>query len=226
MSTSGRRRTDGAAGGAGADGGPDPGVDPGARSGRPPIASRMTAPATPTIEIPARGVVVLVGPAGAGKSTLARRLFVADEVLSSDALRGALSGDEGDQSASRVAFSILHREIERRLAVGRLVVVDATNLQRVARSAILRRAAAARVPTIAIVLAVPPKVVHGRNARRAERVVPPQIVDRHLDELARLGLDREAIAESLTAEGFASVVVLETVADLDAINAVRVNPTP
>jgi protein phosphatase len=184
----------------------------------------VSARRTPPIEIPEHGVVVLVGAAGSGKTTLARRLFGADEIVSSDVLRGVVSGDEGDQSASRIAFRILHREIERRLAAGRLVVVDATNLQRFARSSILRRAAATHEPAIAIVIAAPPEAVHARNLGRAERVVPPQIVDRHLEEVARLGRDAAAIEARLLEEGFVRVVVLEADADLDAVAAVRGSP--
>ena len=90
------------------------------------------------VEVPVPGVVVLVGGAGAGKSTLAAATFATDEILSSDDLRAAVRGDPTDQSATRVAFGILHRDLIRRLAAGRLVVVDATNLTESARAAVLR----------------------------------------------------------------------------------------
>ncbi len=177
------------------------------------------------IEIQSPGVVVLVGAAGAGKTSLARRLFAANEILSSDALRGAVSGDETDQSATRLAFTILHRHLERRLAIGRLVVVDATNLRRTARAAVLRRAAATRSPAVAIVLALPAPLVHARNAGRAGRVVPSEIVERHLGAVARLGSSRQAIVARLTDEGFGSVHVLETAADLERVVVIRISRT-
>ena len=65
------------------------------------------------IEIPVPGLVVLIGAAGAGKSTLAVRLFAPADVLSSDDLRAAVSGDAADQRATRTAFGILHREVRR-----------------------------------------------------------------------------------------------------------------
>lgn len=154
------------------------------------------------------GVVVLVGAAGAGKSTLAASLFDGAEVVSSDEFREVVAGDPTDQRATRVAFSILHREVRRRLAAGRLVVVDATNVERHARLGIVRIARAAGVPAVAIVLAPDGASVHARNAGRPDRVVPPEVVDRHLAAVARLGADPAEIAAVLRLEGFAAVHVL------------------
>jgi protein phosphatase len=80
------------------------------------------------ITIPDLSLVVLIGPSGCGKSTLARRLFKSTEVLSSDACRGFVSDDENDQSATKDAFEVLRFIAAKRLAAGRLTVVDATNV--------------------------------------------------------------------------------------------------
>ena len=179
-----------------------------------------------TIEVPVPGLVVLVGAAGSGKSTLAARLFGVDEVLSSDALRAAISGDSANQRATRPAFAILHREVRRRLAAGRLVVVDATNVELTARRALVRLAADAGVAATAIVLALPASDVHARNIGRAGRVVPADVVDRHLAAMARLGATPEAIATSLRGEGFAAAAVVTTPAELDAMAIARTRLNP
>ena len=175
------------------------------------------------IAVKVPGVVVLIGAAGVGKSTLAARLFAPDEVLSSDELRGAIRGDPTDQSVTRVAFRILHRELAKRLANGRLVVVDATNLTRAARLAVLRAAHPAGVDKIAVVLLAPPAVVHARNAGRGPRVVPAEVVDRHLAAAAALGASETEIAELLLAEGFAAVHVVAMTDDLATAEAIEID---
>lgn len=176
------------------------------------------------IDVPEPGLVVLVGAAGSGKSTLAARLFAPDEILSSDAFREAVRGDPADQRATRPAFAILHREAARRLGAGRLVVVDATNVERAARLALLRVARAAGVPAIAIVLAVPAADAHARNAGRSGRVVPADVVDRHLGRIAELGTDAAVIVDRLRAEGFTAAWVLSSTLDLAELRIRRVAP--
>jgi Fe-S oxidoreductase len=69
---------------------------------------------------------VLIGAAGAGKSTFAARHFAPDEVLSSDRFRRIVSGDEANQAATKAAFVVLHEALRRRLAKRRTAVVDDT----------------------------------------------------------------------------------------------------
>lgn len=160
---------------------------------------------------------MLVGAAGVGKSTFAAAHFDPADVLSSDALREAVTGDAADQRATKVAFSILHREVHRRLALGRLVVVDATNVERHARLALVRLARTHGVPVVALVLLADPATVHARNAARAARVVPPEVVDRHLAAIGRLGPNAATIEATLTLEGFSSVHLIDGVAPLPAL---------
>ena len=111
------------------------------------------------IDIVDPSLVVLIGAAGAGKSTFAAHHFTDDEVLSSDRFRALVSGDEADQSATHAAFGRLHRELARRLEAGRFTVVDATSLEPSSRRALLARAVAAGVPATAIVFDLPAETV-------------------------------------------------------------------
>jgi protein phosphatase len=165
--------------------------------------------------IPDPSLVMLVGAAGSGKSTLAARLFAPDEIVSSDALRAVVSGDEADQRASLVAFRILHRTLDRRIAAGLLTVVDATNALPAHRSPITRRATAARLPLVAIVFDLPPEVVHAQNAGRV-RNVDPEVIDRHLATI------RETVEHGrLQAEGYEPVVVLRSREEAAALTIIR-----
>lgn len=155
-----------------------------------------------TVVIPDPSLVLLVGAAGSGKSTLAARLFAPDEIVSSDALRAVVSGNEADQSVSGVAFKILHRTVERRLAEGRLTVVDATNAAATLRRPLLQRARLHGVPTVAIVLDLEAGVINAQNASRA-RIVDPDVIDRHLVAI-RQTLD----GGGLSTEGVDQVVIL------------------
>ena len=169
-----------------------------------------------TLVLPDPSLVVLIGAAGSGKSTLAARLFATDEILSSDALRATVSGDEADQRASAVAFGILHRTLERRLADGRLTVVDATNTKPDHRRPLIARARATATPTVAIVLDLPPTTVLTQNTARAERVVDPSIVERHL-----AGVRRTVDDGGLVAEGFDHVVQLRSTTDIANLRSDR-----
>jgi protein phosphatase len=167
------------------------------------------------IVVPDPSLVVLIGAAGAGKSTLAGRLFAADEIVSSDALRALISGDETDQRVSGVAFRILHRTVGQRLARGQLTVVDATNTDAAVRRPLVARARAAGLPITAIVLDIERSTVARQNAGRS-RVVDDQVIDRHLAAVRRT-VDGDVLA----LEGFDQVVVLRSPRDARALSIDR-----
>ena len=170
--------------------------------------------------IPDPSLVLLVGAAGSGKSTLAARLFAPDEIVSSDALRAVVSGDEADQRATSIAFRILHRTLAQRLPEGRLTVVDATNALAVHRRPLIRRAQALGLPIVAIVLDLRPDVVHAQNRRRA-RVVDPEVVDRHLVAIRAL-----VDGPGLAIEGVDPVVVVRDPSEAAALTIRRRPASP
>ncbi|MFE4832742.1 polynucleotide kinase-phosphatase [Streptomyces sp. NPDC056672] len=146
------------------------------------------------LPVPDLSLVVLIGATGSGKSTFARSHFKPTEIVSSDFCRGLVADDENDQSASRDAFDVLHYIVGKRLAAGRLTVVDATNVQSESRKQLVRIAREHDVLPVAIVLDLPEEVCAARNAGRPDRAgMPRHVIRRHRGELRRSlrGLERE-----------------------------------
>jgi predicted kinase len=166
------------------------------------------------LAIPDRGLVLLIGPAGSGKSTFARKHFAKTEIVSSDALRAAVSDDEGDQSASGDAFQLLRLITAMRLRRGKLTVIDATNVQPDARRSLLALAAQNSAPVIAIVLNLPADVCLVRNQARGNRQVTPEVVEKQAADLLRS-------LPALAREGFQHVYVLDTTVDIDSTTVMR-----
>jgi protein phosphatase len=167
--------------------------------------------------LPEPCLVVLVGAAGSGKSTFAARLFAPDQILSSDAYRRIVSGDERDQSATIAAFRRLHHDLHRRLAERHTTVVDATNVTSYARRSLVRIAVKHEVPAIAIVLDLEPALVQARNATRPGRIVPSDAVEKQLRDLGR------SLRGDLETEGFERTLILRSP---DAVERLAIRPGP
>ncbi|MFB7708237.1 polynucleotide kinase-phosphatase [Streptomyces sp. NPDC056105] len=168
-----------------------------------------------TLPVTDLSLVVLVGASGSGKSTFARRHFKPTEIISSDFCRGLVADDENDQSASRDAFDVLHYIAGKRLAAGRLTVVDATNVQQESRKQLVDLARQYDVLPIAIVLDIPEEVCAARNAERADRAgMARRVISRHTRELRRS-------LRHLEREGFRKVHVLRGVEEADSAEVVR-----
>jgi protein phosphatase len=167
------------------------------------------------IKIPKLSLVVLVGPTGSGKSTFARRHFRPTEILSSDACRGMVSDDESDQTVTNDAFEVLHFIAAKRLALGRLTVIDATNVQPEARKPLVELARRYHCLPVAIVLDLPERVCQERNRGRPDRDFGPHVIRNQKSQLRRSlrGLQRE---------GFRHVFLLETPEEVEAAIVQRV----
>ena len=161
-----------------------------------------------SLRIPADALVVLMGVSGSGKSTFAARHFEPNDVLSSDALRGLIAGDESDQTATEDAFELLGMALRMRLARGRLTVVDATNVQRWARRLLLAPAGRHRRPVIAIVLDLPLATCLERNELRLANRLPASAIRRQHRRLVES-------TPFLAAEGFTRIDLLRSPEDVD-----------
>ncbi|HXW44601.1 MAG TPA: polynucleotide kinase-phosphatase [Streptosporangiaceae bacterium] len=175
----------------------------------------MTPPAEQgVLRIPELCLVVLVGVSGSGKSTFGNAHFRPTEVISSDFCRGLVADDENDQSATPLAFELLHYIVGMRLQAGRLTVVDATNVQPEARRSLIALAREHDVLAVAIVLDVPEGTCAARNALRPDRDFGPEVIRRQRDQLRR-GL------RGLQREGFSSVHTLRGEAQIAAASITR-----
>ncbi|MBI3415555.1 MAG: polynucleotide kinase-phosphatase [Verrucomicrobia bacterium] len=143
--------------------------------------------------IPELSFVVLIGVSGSGKSTFARKHFKPTEILSSDYCRGLVSDDENSQAATKDAFEVLHFIARKRLAAGKLTVVDATNVQPESRKSLIAIAREFHCLPVAIVLDLPERVAHDRNKMRPDRDFGPHVIRQQSQQLHRSlrGLERE-----------------------------------
>ena len=167
------------------------------------------------VVLPDLCLVVLVGVSGAGKTTFAQRHFNSSEVVSSDRCRELICDDPDDQTATSYAFDILNTIATKRLAFGRLTVIDATSVQAKHRASLIELARTHRVPAIAIVLDLAEQLCWQRNNARS-RVVPKDVGPRQIASL-------HSSTEALPSEGFDRVYVFKTP---EAIDAVRLKRAP
>jgi protein phosphatase len=169
-----------------------------------------------TITIPDLCLVVLIGASGSGKSTFAARHFQPTEVLSSDQYRGVVGDDPNDQTVTKAAFDALHYIAGLRLALGRIAVIDATNVKPQDRAPLVRLAHEHDVHAVAIVLNLDEAICVERNAARPDRQFGAQVVRNHIQSLRRgiRGLERE---------GFRRVYTLNS---LEAVNAAQIVREP
>ncbi len=166
------------------------------------------------LTIPELAVVALVGPSGSGKSSFGRKHFRPTEVISSDFCRGLVSDDENSQAATNDAFEVLHFIAAKRLAAGKLVVIDATNVQAEARKPIIELGRKFHCIPVAIVFDLPEKLCHERNRNRLERDFGPHVVRNQSQQL------RKSL-RNLEREGFRRVHILRSPMEVDEAEIVR-----
>ena len=166
------------------------------------------------IEIPEIAVVALMGVSGSGKSTFAKQYFKPTEILSSDYFRALISDNENNQQVSAQAFDTLYYVANKRLALGLLTVIDATNVQKEARAAVLHLAKEQNCHAVAIVLDMPEKICKERNEKRPGRNFGGHVITRQGEQLRRS-------IRHLQKEGFRYVYVLKSEEDISNIEIIR-----
>lgn len=161
------------------------------------------------ITIPELALVVLIGTSGSGKSTFARKHFKPTEVISSDFCRGLVSDDENSQEATKDAFELLHFIASKRLAAGKLTVIDATNVQPEARKPLVQLARQYHCLPVAIAFKLPEKVCQERNRERTDRNFGSHVIPQQYQAMRRS-------LSALDREGFRHTFVMDSIEEVDA----------
>jgi len=133
-----------------------------------------------------RSLLVLSGPAGAGKSTFARKLVQAHEqqgfkhttIVSSDDCRVLVCDDENNQQVNRDSFDLFHYIINKRMFWDRFTIADSTALYPAARHKLLDLARRHSYYTCLLTFNVPTEISLRRDQRR-ERSVGERVVAYH-----------------------------------------------
>ena len=149
---------------------------------------------TTHVNIPDFGLVMLIGPTGAGKSTFAAKHFRPSEVLSSDHYRSVVGDDEHTYRTTKDAFDAMAYVAGKRLAARRVAVVDATNLYKEHRGAFTALAHRHHAPFTGVVFDLSESVCQRHNALRPDP--RPRHVVRQQWHALRRGM------KSLSKEGF------------------------
>ncbi len=123
---------------------------------------------------------ITVGPPASGKSFWAQSRNL--PVVSTDAIRREINGNESDQSNNEKVFSTARERVCAFLVNGQDVIYDATNMGYRNRKAIIAEARKLRnisVNIVAHVFVVPIDILYERNMTR-ERSVPIDVIDNML----------------------------------------------
>ena len=141
--------------------------------------------------------VMLVGAPASGKSTWAEKMCKGFTIVSSDAIRGELYGDESVQDNPTKVFSIAHERILKALAAGEAVVFDATNMKYKNRMSIMREVNQIKnLNKVCHIFAEPYYILYERNRER-DRHVPEEVIRRMV----------HGFETPTRAEGFNSIVI-------------------
>lgn len=161
----------------------------------------------PPIEDPL--LTIMVGPAGAGKTSFIEKNYPDDCVVSSDRLREYYCGDFREQNRNTDVFNALHRIVRTRLECGLPTIVDATNIRRKDRMAVARLAPdGVGVRYIVINRPMSEKVRDGAH-RNSVMIGDQTLVEKHESVF------RSNLRDILNGDGLPNVQVIDCRSDND-----------
>jgi protein phosphatase len=147
-----------------------------------------------SLALPERSLIVLCGPAGAGKSTFARN-FIAQHkqrgyretfIVSSDYCRALICDDETNQQVNRDTFDLFYYIINKRMLQGHLTIADSTALQADTRQKLLSLAAKHHYCTCLLLFDMSLETCLRYDQHQARgRIVGREVITYHLALLQR-----------------------------------------
>ena len=129
-------------------------------------------------------LIMLIGVSGSGKSTFAKYLKDEGEIdliISSDALRAELFGDENEQNHNNELFNELHNRVREALKEGKRVCYDATNLSSKRRMGFLKNLSDLDIVKECIVLIASFDLCAFSQLNR-ERQVPVDVIKKQIKQ--------------------------------------------
>ncbi|GER87370.1 hypothetical protein KDW_15320 [Dictyobacter vulcani] len=151
---------------------------------------KVSAHGVQRILLPERTLMVLCGPAGAGKSTFARAFveqhkqlgYRSTAIVSSDYCRAIVCDDETNQQVNKDTFELFHYIIHKRMNHGRLTIADSTALQADARRRLLDVAAQHNYFTCLFMFNISLETCLQYDQHQARgRIVGEPVIKYHLD---------------------------------------------
>lgn len=146
-------------------------------------------------------MVVLAGAACSGKSRWAAERFRTAEVVSSDALRGAVGSGPADLEASADAFALLDQIVAARSKRSLTTVIDTLGLDPERRASYRRLAREAGLAPVLVIMNTAAALCRERNRQR-DRPVPAPVLTDQLRKISRL-------LESAEEEGWDQVLIID-----------------
>lgn len=166
------------------------------------------------LTIPDLSLVLLIGAAGSGKTKFANRRFRPSEILSIEQVRAMVADDHTDANALDDAFAAMSYLAMRRLAAGRVTVIDDRHLNPNTRQMLVGLAREYHVIPVAIVFHMAESVLLERNRARGSKALPGETV------LQQARAIRE-IVPGLPAEGFRHIYEILTQHEAETLTVVR-----
>lgn len=146
--------------------------------------------------LPLHSLIMLVGPAGAGKTEFAQKMFPDDEILSYGAIQKELTGDHRHQHLGSLVFGEFCHRADLKLKLGERVVADSNHLRKKERIRLAQIGAKYHVPVIYIVVNRPLE----QKSKSEWCSWIPDLVMRQEQQF------RDQLKEILTGDGMATVI--------------------